>query len=703
MHDGVRAPRWTAAALTACAMVAAQEPNQSFTGGRDAGGTYYSPLRDINAGNVGKLGFAWQYLLGTKRGLEATPIVIDGLMFTSGNWGRVYALDARTGREIWTYDPKPDTQWGRYACCDVVNRGVAVWKGRIFVGSTDGFLHAIDARSGRALWKTDTLSAEDRRRRVPYTISGAPQVAGDLIIIGNGGADFGVRGYVSAYEMVSGKLAWRLFIVPRDPKLGPQDQRHLVEAVKSWDRRGDWSRGGGGTAWDGMAYDAKLDLVYVGTGNASPYNWKERSPSGGDNLYLASILAIHAKSGKLAWHFQEVPEERWDYTSTAKFILADLKINGRFRKVLMHAPKNGFFYLLDRASGEFLSAKPFTYVNWTTGLDPTTGRPQRNPAVDYTDGAKLIVPGMSGAHNWQPMSFSALTRLVYIPVIEAPWVFFDTSKSRAGEVEGTFTVSSVPPEFYDPGAMLGLYGKLPDLSELAKGVPVAAKTGSRIRAWDPVRQAPVWEQPGVGFWDGGILSTAGNLVFRGDMAGFLNVYASDTGRVLARLDVGTSIMAAPMSYSLDGVQYVAVMAGFGGGGAGVPYLPESAAYKYGNDGRIVVFKLGGGAVPKPPAVPEQVFERPIPKFGTTREIADGEVLYNRYCSRCHVMGRGMLPDLRRLNPAVHAIFPDIVLKGAFLPLGMARFDDVLSNRDVSAIHAYIVDQAWIAFEAQFRN
>lgn len=676
---------------------AAKEPGEWFTSGRDGGGTYHSPLARISESNVGSLGFAWQYALNTSRGLEATPIVVDGVMFVVGNWGRVYALDAASGRELWTFLPAVDGQWARYACCDVVSRGLAVWRGKVYAAAIDGWLYALDAGTGRVLWKADTLLGRDRR--VPYTTPGAPLVAGDVVVIGNAGADFGVRGYVSAYQQDSGQLAWRFFTVPHDPALGPQEQAHLEKAVATWDPKSQWQRGGGGTVWDGLSYDPELRLVYIGTGNASPYRWKERSPRGGDNLYLASIVAIHVDTGEMAWYYQEVPEERWDYTATMKMILADLTIDGKLRKVLMQAPKNGFFYVLDRATGELISARPYAYVNWTKGIDPKTGRPIPNPAVEVDASPKLIFPGMAGAHNWQPMSYSPVTGLVYIPVINVPMIYIDISKRPAQEIPGTFDLMAMPPEAYDPPALAKLLGPLPPLEQLTRNVPVPASSHGVLKAFDPVTGRTAWEQPAGNPWDGGVLSTAGNLVIRGDAAGRLDVYKADDGKLLRQIDVGTSIMAAPMTYEVAGQQYVAVAAGYGGAG-GFSFTPDTAAFRFGNAGRIVAFRLDGGAVPKPAAVTDPPFPQPPPRQGAAAVIDRGEILYARQCSRCHGFGRGMLPDLRRSSAATHALFDKIVLDGVFVPKGMGRFDDVLSPADVAAVHAYVIDQAWQAYDKE---
>jgi quinohemoprotein ethanol dehydrogenase len=670
---------------------AAAEPGEWFTAGGDAGGGYSSRLSSINDRNVSRLGFAWDYPLHTRRGLEATPIVVDGILYTSGNWGRVYALEAATGRELWEYDPGVDAQWGRYACCDVVNRGVAVWKGRVYVASLDGYLHALDAATGRLAWKADTLTGR-RNGDFHYFITGAPLVAGDLIVIGNGGADFkGARGSVSAYDAATGAFRWRFFTVPRDPKQGAQDQPHLDRAMATWNDDYDWSNGGGGSVWDGLAYDPALDLVYLGTANPSPYAIGKDVP-GGDKLYAASILAIRGRSGGLAWYYQEVPGDGWDYDATQKMVLTDLHIGGRPRKVLMQAAKNGYFYVLDRASGELLSAQPFTFVNWTTGIDPKTHRPARNPAADYGRHPALVFPAMAGAHSWQPMSFSPESGLVYIPVIEAPMVYIETSRRRAGLIEGMFNVAGVPPEDYDPAALASLFGALPPLQELAGG-PQPAHWRGVLRAFDPIAGRIVWEQAGSSIWDGGVLSTAGNLVLRGDAAGRLNIFAADSGKLLKQIDIGTSIMAAPMTYRVGAEQYVALMAGYGGGTLIMPFPPGSAAQRFGNAGRIVAFKLDGGDVPRP-ALSAATFPPPPPREGTAAQIAAGEVLYNRFCSRCHVFGNGLLPDLRRLSAPTHRIFYEIVLAGAYGAKGMARWDDVLSRADAEAIHAYLVDQAW---------
>jgi quinohemoprotein ethanol dehydrogenase len=670
---------------------AGRDPDAWLTPGRDAAGSYYSPLADINDKNVQRMGFAWDYHLGTKRGLEATPVVVDGVMYTSGNWGRVYAVDASTGHELWTYDPQIDGQAGRYACCDAVNRGVAVWKRRVYVASLDGYLHAIDARTGKRIWRVDTLPERDPGG-FHYFVTGAPLLAGDVIVIGNGGADFkGARGSVSAYALDSGAFRWRFYTVPRDPKLGPQDQPHLEAAVKTWPARYDWSTGGGATAWDGLAYDAQLGLVYFGTANASPYHGQHDPAGSGDELFVASIIAVHVDSGQMAWYYQEIPGEGSDYDTMNKLVLAELAVDGQNRQVIMQASKNGYLYVLDRVTGEFLSGKQFAHVTWTTGLDPKTHRPTWNPAADWGRAPALMFPSAVGAHNWQPMSFSAQTGLMYIPVIDAPMVYVDTTHRRAGLIEGNFDLAFFFPEDYDPKDLASLYGKLPMLETLSADHKVPKSRGL-IRAVRPLTGEVVWEQQTASLWDGGILSTAGNLVVRGDDQGYLNVYAADSGQLLKRLDVGTSIMAAPMTYRVSGVQYLAVMAGYGGGLLFLPFPAESAAYKYGNDGRIVAFRLDGGETPKPPLASDPR-PAPPPREGSPATIAQGELLYNRYCSRCHTFGRALLPDLRRLPSEIHGIFYDIVLRGALRSQGMARWDDVLSQDDAAAIHAYLVDQA----------
>ena len=675
----------------------ATEPQNWFTPGRDAAGTYYSPLKQINAANVADLGFAWDYALGTTRGIEATPIVIDGVLFTSSTWGRVYALDARDGKELWTYMPDVDGQWGRYPCCDIVNRGVAVWQGAVYVGALDGWLHAVDATTGKLRWKVDTLIGRDRH--TPYTITGAPLIAGNVVVIGNSGADFGVRGYVTAYDLETGAQKWRFFTVPHDPALGPQEGAHLERAVGTWDPKSQWQFGGGGTVWDGMAYDADAKLVYIGTGNSSPYDWKARSPSGGDNLYLVSIVAIHADNGEMAWYYQQVPGERWDYTATAKMILADVSIEGRKRQVLMQAPKDGYFYVLDRLTGEVISSKNYVFVNWAKGIDAETHRPIIDETLDYKVGPALIAPGMAGGHNWPPMSMSAETGLVYIPAIEMPMVYVDTTHRRAGLQEGWFTTPALAIEAYDPAA-LTLYAPLPPLADLTRG-KAPAKSRAMIRAWHPIEQRVVWEQPTYAELSSGVMSSAGNLVFQGDSKGVLNVYAADSGALLKHIETGTSIMAAPMTYALGGVQYVAVMAGLGGGGTGV-FGPDTAAFKYGNAGRLIVFKLGGGAVPLPSPVSDPPFPEPPARIGNADATAQGEVLFARYCMRCHAFARSAIPDLRRASATTHSIFYDIVLNGAYVGKGMGRFDDVLSREDAEAIRAYVIDQAWAAYKTQDR-
>ncbi len=674
------------------------EPDQWLANGRDAGGTYFSPLSSINTGNVSRLGLAWEHKLGTRRGLEATPLMVDGVLYTSGTFGRVYALDAASGAERWTYDPEVDGQYGRYACCDAINRGVSVWHGRVYAGSTDGYLHAIDAATGKRLWRVDTLPA--RGPKAPYTLPTTTVIAGDVVIVGSSGADFaGVRGYIAAYDVETGAFRWRFYTVPRDPHVGPQDQPDLAAALKTWAPKHDWSQGSGGAVWDGISYDPKLKLVYFGTANVAPYDFKQGGQPGRNELYTASIVAVHAATGQLAWYYQTTPGDHWDYDSTQKLILTDLDLGKGPQPVLMQASKNGYYYVLDRVTGKLLSAKNFAFVSWTTGIDPVTGRPMPSATADYDRQAKLVFPANGGAHSWQPMSYDPQTRLTYIPTIESGMVYLNSEKLRAGLVEGTFFVQGFPADDYDPAALKSLYGPLPTLEALDKGLPKETSQGF-LRAWDPVQQKLAWQVKTASNWDGGVLSTAGGLVFQGDSAGNFNVYNAQNGTLLKTIPIGTGIMAAPSTYRIGDQQYVVFMAGFGGNMVNYALHKEHAAFNYDNESRIIALKLDGGTVPLPPALHPEPVPKPPAQTDSKAAIAHGEVLYNRFCSRCHQLGPGVLPDLRRLPPPMHEVFYDIVLKGIFKNLGMGQWDDVLTRRDAEAIHAYIVDESWKAYSAE---
>lgn len=651
------------------------EPYNWYATNRGASEDHYSPLDRINESNVRSLGFAWQYATGTTRGLEASPLVIDGVMYTSGNWGKVHALDARTGKGLWTYDPRVPGEWARRACCDIVNRGVAAWRGRIYVASLDGYLVALDAASGEEVWRQDTLIDRSRYQ----TITGAPQIAGDKVVIGNSGAELGVRGYITAYDVASGELAWRFFTVPGDPG-EPLEHPELEMASETWDPDSMWDVGGGGTVWDAMAYDPELGLLYVGTGNGSPQPVYSRSPAGGDNLFLSSILAIDSDDGRLVWHYQTTPGDSWDYTATQHMILADLEIDGEVREVLMQAPKNGFFYVLDRATGELLSAEKYGKVTWASHVDPDTGRPVVTAQADFSREPKLIYPGQSGAHNWHPMSFNPKTGLVYIPLIELPDVYHFSPKAGYFEGQGSEHVEIT--SYRDPR-----------VRSLGEGVPEPDDL-IYLQAWDPVAQEERWRVPvGTTLRGGGVLSTAGNLVVQGTGKGFLNVYDAQTGALLKSINVGTSMAAAAISYAIDGEQYIAVMAGLGGS-YGWHYPITSAAYRYGNAGRIVAFKLGGGDVPIPPKVDRTLRLSEPPDVPTSPEmVARGAELFDMArCSWCHSGSPGIVPNLLELAPEKHAIFKDIVLGGVLEARGMAGFSDMLSEADVEAIHAYIVER-----------
>jgi quinohemoprotein ethanol dehydrogenase len=645
------------------------EPGSWLSHGRTWDEQRHSPLAKIHSGNVSSLGLAWSYATGTKRGLEATPIVVDGVMYATGTWSVVFALDAATGRELWRYDPKVPRAKGRDACCDVVNRGVAVWKGRVYVGTIDGRLVALDAATGAPVW--DVLTVDPSR---PYTITGAPRVVKDKVIIGNGGADFGVRGYFSAYDAASGELTWRFYTVPASKK-GPHEHPELELAAETWPQDSLWESGLGGTAWDAMAYDPELDLLYVGTGNSSVYAREVRSPGGGDNLFLASILALRPDTGRLVWHYQTTPGESWDYTATQHILLADLEIGGRSRKVLLQAPKNGFFYVLDRATGELLSAEKFVHVSWAERVDRETGRPVERKEALWSDTEAIVAPAVVGGHSWHPMSFHPGTGLVYIPAIELSYYFVPDRAFRFRR---------------------GHYNTAEDLPGLAESVEGyermndAPCSPTRLLAWDPVAQRKAWEVRYDEPLPAGVLSTAGGLVFQGGDRRF-SAYAAATGERLWSQELGIGVMAAPVTYTVGEEQFVAVLAGAGGSMGG-----HFAHVDYENEGRLLAWKLGGKS-PRPPVRAKPTPRVAAPRLDATPErIASGRAQYARHCMRCHGMGTvsaGLYPDLRHATKAVHAQWNDIVLGGIRAADGMASFADVLTQEDATAIHAYVAKRA----------
>jgi len=634
--------------------------------GLDYAETRFSKLDQVNAGNVKDLGLAWSYNLESTRGVEATPLVVDGIMYVTASWSVVHAIDVRTGKKIWSYDPKVDKSKGFKGCCDVVNRGVALYQGKVFVASYDGRLIALDAASGQPVWEKDTIVDHSKS----YTITGAPRVFKGKVVIGNGGAEYGVRGYVTAYDAATGDQKWRWFIVPGDPSK-PFEDASMAKAAKTWDPSGKyWEAGGGGTAWDTLAFDPELNLMYVGTGNGSPWARSKRSPKGGDNLYLASIVALNPDTGKYVWHYQETPGDNWDYTSTQPMILADLKIDNKPRKVILHAPKNGFFFVIDRTNGKFISAKNFAEVNWASGYDKN-GRPIEIAAARQNEKPGDSIPGPFGAHNWHSMSFNPQTGLAYLPAQNIPLNLMDDKAWKFNE--------NAPAR---PHAALGW-----NTAMFVNAEPPKSKPSGRLVAWDPVAQKEAWGVEHVSPWNGGTLTTAGNLVFQGTADGRLVAYNAKTGDKLWETPTGTGVVAAPATYMVDGKQYVSVAVGWGG----VYGLAMRATERQG-PGTVYTFVVGGNA-PKPDFVQYRMDKLVQGVKYDPAKVPDGTLLYVSNCVFCHgvpgVDRGGNIPNLGYMNASYIENLDKYVFKGAAMERGMPDFSGKLSAEDVDKIKAFI--------------
>jgi PQQ-dependent dehydrogenase (methanol/ethanol family) len=634
--------------------------------GLDYAETRFSKLDQVNAGNVKDLGLAWSYNLESTRGVEATPLVVDGIMYVTASWSVVHAVDVRTGKKIWSYDPKVDRSKGFRGCCDVVNRGVALHQGKVFVAAYDGRLIALDAATGQPVWEKDTIA--DRSKS--YTITGAPRVFKGKVVIGNGGAEYGVRGYITAYDANTGEQKWRWFTVPGDPSK-PFEDASMAKAAKTWDPSAKyWEAGGGGTAWDTLAFDPELNLMYVGTGNGSPWARSKRSPKGGDNLYLASIVALDPDTGKYVWHYQETPGDNWDYTSTQPMILADLKIDGKPRKVILHAPKNGFFFVIDRSNGKFISAKNFVDVNWATGYDKN-GRPIEVAAARQNEKPGDSIPGPFGAHNWHSMSFNPQTGLAYLPAQNIPLTLMDDKGWKFNE--------NIPAR---PHGALGW-----NTAMFINAEPPKSKPFGRLVAWDPVAQKQAWAVEHVSPWNGGTLTTAGNLVFQGTADGRLVAYNAKTGEKLWETATGTGVVAAPSTYMVDGKQYVSIAVGWGG----VYGLAARATERQG-PGTVYTFVIGGNA-PKPEFVQYRMDKLLQGVKYDPAKVPDGTLLYVSNCVFCHgvpgVDRGGNIPNLGYMNASYIENLDKFVFKGPAMDRGMPDFSGKLSVEDVEKIKAFI--------------
>lgn len=617
--------------------------------GRTFGEQHFSPLTEINAQTIDKLGLKWALDLPVGNSVTQ-PIAVDGILYFAAGLSVIHAVDVRSGKELWTYDPKVAETNSSKVGLGWGIRGIAWWNGKIYTGTQDGRLIAIDASTGKPVWSVMTTDKDDRRY-----ITGAPRVFDGKVIIGHGGADVAaIRGYVTTYDAETGRQLWRFHTVPGNPADGFENKA-MEMAARTW--FGEWWRhGGGGTVWNAMSYDPETDTIFLGTGNGAPWNRKIRSEGKGDNLFLCSVVALDAKTGDYKWHYQINPGESWDYNAAMDMEFADLTIDGKLRKVLMTAPKNGFFYVIDRTNGALISAEPYVKVTWAKGIDTATGRPIDVPNNRYETGPFLLAPSPVGAHSWLPMAFSPRTGLVYIPAIEMEAMYSDAGID--------------PKSWHRPSydaATGGVWGSITN------------KTGASLVAWNPVTQKQAWRIPMPANVSGGVVATGGNLVFQGGIDGRFNAYNAKSGELLWSFDTKAPVMGPPISYDADGKQHITVITGAGTSLALLGSQLKKFAIGYREQQRrVLTFALDGKAAL--PDSPQYTFE-PVHESGYRPDPAaeeSGVMAFGMTCVMCHGadgVSAGVAPDLRA-SPVILSRegFDAIVRDGALIEQGMPRFD-----------------------------
>lgn len=665
---GVAAPRTSDLSM-------GMKPGNWESFGRTAGEDHYSPLTQINDASIKGLKLAWFFDLPPGNSVSG-PVEVDGTLYIATGYSIVRALDAVTGKLKWSYDPKAPEASGRKLRQGWGIRGLAYSQGRIFVATHDGRLQALEASTGHLIWSALTVDPNDVR-----FISGAPRAFNNRVLIGHGGADVGsIRGYVDCYDGQSGQHLWRFYTVPGNPADGFENKA-MEMAAKTWFGAW-WEKGGGGTVWNSMTYDPEFNVFYLGVGNGAPWNRKVRSAGQGDNLFLASVVAVDADTGAYRWHYQENPGESWDYNASMDLELATLSIEGKPRKVLMTAPKNGFFYVIDRTNGKLVSAAPFAKVNWASSIDIASGRPVEMPNIRYENGETTMWPGPVGAHSWTPMSYNEKSGLVYLPTIELPAGYNDTSidpktwkRTPGNAVDGAVVPSFTP------------------------NLPGAAT--SYLQAWDPVQQHAVWRVATPSFWNGGTMTSAGNLVFQGQIDGKFNAYAADSGHLAWSYDAGAAVIAPPITYSVGDKQYVTVMSGNDTSGAAFGVLFQQYGIDYRTQKRrVLTFALDGTATlpPRAPSVPFKAAvdtDYQIDSDSATR----GALKYAQYCAVCHgvaVVAGGHAPELRSSTiPLAQNAFKSVVHDGVLIANGMPRFEE-FSDPELNDIRQYIRSEAHAA-------